>query len=82
MRKALAAGLPIDPVKISALGSEIDENAPIQPAAFDPIKNEFRDVTREDRIHYSVRDLVAGNPIPPSSPRETSEDELSRLLQA
>lgn len=73
--KALAVGLPIDPAKIAAVDAEIDPNAPIRPASFDPIKNRFRDLASTDRIHHSVRPLADGNPVPAGSPSETVEDE-------
>jgi uncharacterized protein (DUF2235 family) len=75
-RKALLAGVPLDPSKIPA-DSDINANADLKEP-LDPVAEGHRTLRFDDRIHYSVAPREGGrymNP-PASHPRETADDEL------
>ena len=75
-RKAILAGVPLDPSKIPG-DADINVNAELKEP-LDPVAIGHRTLKPEDRIHYTVG-LRAGdrytNP-PASHPRESADDEL------
>lgn len=79
LRKAKAVGLPVDGALADRL--ETDPAAAIRPATSGPA-HDFREITKNDRVHWSVsrrgvkecRDPIEGCPV------ETREDEASRVL--
>ena len=77
LSKASAVGLPITPESITALSTELDPDALIKPAKFDPVKDPHRTVESTDRVHYSVTTRGTGdhNNPPDTLRRETEEDE-------
>ncbi len=73
LSKAIAVGLPIKPGVISSL--DIDPEAPIKSAGFDPLKDPFRTVLDRDRVHYTVKARAGHNNPQASAPRESEVDE-------
>lgn len=73
LSKAIAVGLPIKPGVIASL--DVDPEAPIKPAPFDPLKDPFRQVLKGDRIHYTVKARAGHNKPEASAPRESEADE-------
>lgn len=74
LRKARAAGLPVDGTAIDAVAKTIDPDAPIRPAR-DFIVNEYRGFLANDRFHHTIRDRLYHNNPPATCPRETDADE-------
>ncbi|MFQ6024541.1 MAG: phospholipase effector Tle1 domain-containing protein, partial [Acidiferrobacterales bacterium] len=77
LSKATAVGLPIRSESITELENELDPDASIKPAKFDPIKDPHRDLESTDVIHYTVATRTTGdhNNPPDALLRETEEDE-------
>lgn len=73
--KAKAAGLPVKPGAIDALGATVDPDAAIRPAKVDPRKDPYRPVGSSDRVHYSVAPRAGHNNPPPTARIETEADE-------
>lgn len=80
-RKATLAGLPIDAAKAAALDSTINPEAKTKPE-LDPIKNEYRSIKTSDLIHFAVSNRPNHNNPPESNPRESLQDEMSRITAA
>jgi uncharacterized protein (DUF2235 family) len=81
-RKALLAGVPLDPAKVPA-DTDINVNADLREP-LDPVAIGHRALKADDRIHYTVGPREGGrymNP-PASHPRETDVDELKAGLRA
>lgn len=78
LRKAKAAGLPINDTAITACDQKINPDASLQPPK-DVIPDEFRGFLKGDRFHYTVqeRDKATHNNAPRDLMRETEADELS-----
>lgn len=79
LRKAVAVGLPVD----SGLADRLETNpaAAVRPASFGR-KGGFRELTKKDRIHYTVSPLIVAecqNP-PEGCQVESEEDERSRVI--
>jgi hypothetical protein len=75
-RKALLAGVPLDPAKLPS-DADIDVDAELSEP-LDPVKFGRRTVRPGDRIHYTVGPRQNDryfNP-PADCPRETADDEL------
>jgi uncharacterized protein (DUF2235 family) len=53
MRRAIQAGVPVNPKRIPT-PEMIDTQAAIRPAGFDPIKDPYRVCAVTDRCHYTV----------------------------
>lgn len=78
LRKGKAVGLPVDATLPDRL--EIDPSVAIRPSRLDLVKNKFRDVTKNDRVHYTVTPRPeCNNPIS-GCPTESKEDEANRIL--
>jgi uncharacterized protein (DUF2235 family) len=75
LRKALGAGLPIDPAFIPAHEGKIDADAPLHPPK-DFIPNEFRGFLDGDRFHYTVKERPGHHNPPADCTRETDAEEL------
>jgi hypothetical protein len=77
LRKAKAAGLPIDDAAIAACDQKIDPDASLCPPK-DLIPNEFRGFLKGDRFHYMVNDRDKANHknAPRELARETKADEM------
>ena len=69
-RKAIAAGLPIDPKVIDRL--KCDYNIPLQLHDVPPI---WRPLTKSDRLHYTVRTFANSRPLFVECPTEFPPDE-------
>lgn len=75
LRKAKAAGLPINVAAITSLDARIDPDALLRPPK-DLIPNEFRGFLIGDRFHYSVKDRPKHNNPPAAEfARETEQEE-------
>jgi hypothetical protein len=74
LRKAQAAGLPIDDAAITACDDTIDPDSAIRPPK-DFIPNEFRGFLKGDRFHYTVSDRADHNNAPRERLDETPENE-------
>ena len=75
-RKALLAGVPLDPAKLPA-DSDINADAELKEP-LDPVAIGHRELRFDDRIHYTVGPRTSDryvNP-PASHPRESADDEL------
>lgn len=77
LRKALRVGLPIDAAFADRL--EVDAAAAIKPAT-DPLKNPFRELRKNDRVHYTVAPRPDCRNPPSECPIESKEDERTRIL--
>jgi hypothetical protein len=75
LRKAKAAGLPIDAAAITACDGKINPEASLQPPK-DFIPNEFRGFLKGDRFHYTVRERAAHNNPRQDLVMETQEEEM------
>jgi hypothetical protein len=73
LRKAKAAGLPIEKTIITSRDSEI-RDAPLRVPK-DPIPNEYRGFLNGDRFHYTVTATPGHNNPPAGALRETEQDE-------
>lgn len=80
LKKARAAGLPLDEGAIEALDAAVDLGAPLREPK-DPIKNRRRKVTVKDTFHYTVdhrTDKRYTNRVP-GADEETLADEEGNL---
>jgi uncharacterized protein (DUF2235 family) len=77
LRKAKAAGLPVDATIADRLA--FDALAPVRPATMGPMKK-FREIRGTDRVHHSVsrREVQECQNAPDGCPVETPDDERSR----
>jgi uncharacterized protein (DUF2235 family) len=75
LRKAKAAGLPVDDAAITACDQTINTDASLCPPK-DAIPNEFRGFLKGDRFHYTVKDRPDHNNAPSELVRETEADEM------
>jgi hypothetical protein len=78
LRKAKAAGLPINDGAITACDHMINPDAAIRPPK-DFIPNEFRGFLKGDRFHYTVTDRADHNNPPREHPAETQESEKAAI---
>jgi hypothetical protein len=74
MRRAIQAGVPVDPARIPTPDA-IDIEAAIRPSSLDPIKDPFRVCAQTDRFHYTVRTRANCNN-PPAGAAVAIEREL------
>lgn len=74
LRKAAAAGLPINESAMTNRASKIDAEAPVRRPR-DLIPNEFRGCLEGDRFHYTVAERPDHNNPPANARRETEQDE-------
>ena len=78
LRKAAACGLPVQPEAVEAARAKHQPDAAILWPDPDPIKNAFRTVEPEDRVHHTVarpRPSPQCNDVPPGCPEETQAHE-------
>jgi uncharacterized protein (DUF2235 family) len=78
LRKAAAAGLPIDAAKAAGIAARADANTKIRPAQ-DVVVNEYRGFLANDRFHHTVSDRLYHNNPPADCPRETEADEAAAI---
>ena len=80
LRKAAGLGLPIDRRVIDGL--QLDAAAAVKPARTGGSSGKFRELSKGDRIHYSVsrRAVQDCQDAPEGCPVETREDEEKRIL--
>jgi hypothetical protein len=78
LRKARAAGLPIDEAALASRDGQIDSQADVRPAV-DMIPNEYRGFLAGDRFHYSLIERADHNNPQDDAVRESEEDELIAL---
>lgn len=75
LRKAKAAGLPINDAAITACDQKINPDASLHPPK-DFIPNEYRGFLKGDRFHYTVRERPDHKNPPQELVSETQEDEM------
>jgi len=78
LRKASAAGLPIDDRMATACDAKANSDAPLKPSK-DPIPNEHRGSLRGDRVHYSVVPRQDHHNPGAEMLRETEQDERNAV---
>jgi uncharacterized protein (DUF2235 family) len=78
LRKARAAGLPIDEAALASRDGQIDSQADVRPSV-DMIPNEYRGFLTGDRFHYSLIERADHNNPQADAVRESEEDELTAL---
>jgi uncharacterized protein (DUF2235 family) len=78
LRKAKAAGLPIDDAAITACDHKMNPDAALCPPK-DFIPNECRGFLKGDRFHYTVRERPNHNNPPRERFDETQENEMGAL---
>ena len=78
LRKAKAAGLPIDDAVITACDQKINPDASLHPPK-DLIPNEHRGFLKGDRFHYTVQDRLNHNNSPRELVHETQDDEMRAI---
>lgn len=78
LHKARACGLPIADPHVLTAAAERKPDAPVRFASFDPVRDSFRSVLKEDLAHYTVA-IPCGNgewqDPPAGCGRETVESE-------
>ena len=78
MHKARACGLPIADPHVLSAAAERKPDAPVRFPGFDPVRDTFRSVLKEDLAHYTVT-VPCGNgewqDPPAGCGRETVETE-------
>lgn len=74
LRKASAAGLPVDEASIAACDGLVRADAPLRlPKDF--VANAYRRVDARDRVHHTVARRDDHHNPPDACPRETAQDE-------
>ena len=74
LRKAKAAGLPINEPAITSRDGKINPDAALSPPK-DLIPNQYRGFLQDDRVHYTVADRAGYHNPPTGTLRETAQDE-------
>lgn len=74
LRKAKAAGLPIEEAVITSRDDRIDATAPLRLPK-DAIPNEYRGFLKKDRFHYTVSERPGHSNAPQDCSRESQDDE-------